>query len=437
MRFLWTSIAMLALLAGSVLQARADSTASHAAVVRVAETVRANYWDTEAGERIAASLHRRAALGEFDGHTHPAELASALSAALSGHDRHFRVTWTPPGDAVPRDRHRVPLDTASRTQRERRSGYGLRRVERVPGNIGVLELTHFSGTPGEGPDGPARRQIDAALDVLAGVDALIIDLRGNSGGSPAMVGYLASAFLPPGVDAYNRFRHRDGSTSEAPTEPHPRPDPHVLIFALVGPRTASAAEAFAYTLQQAGRAQIVGATSAGAANPGTTFELEDGLNVFVSTGSPLNPLSGENWEGRGVQPDRSTTVDTAESTAYRMALEAGAAHLAGPAAEEIRWLLDALEPAAGIHIDAALAGRYGDAELLQRADGLWLRQGRRPERHLQPLSAELFAFADDPTRRLRIHRTGGAIVALELLDPWDPPQRFRRDPSPVSTEHSL
>src|SRR3546814_19166048 len=63
------------------------------------------------------------------------------------------------------------------------------------------------------------------------------------------------------------------------------------------------AESFAYTLQQAGRATIVGEASGGAANPGAPVATREGLAVFVPTGSTVNPFSGGNWEGTGVQLD--------------------------------------------------------------------------------------------------------------------------------------
>ena len=72
----------------------------------------------------------------------------------------------------------------------------------------------------------------AALQLLSDSDAVIIDLRGNGGGSPAMVGYLTSAFTPKGADIYNTFHSRDGTFSEAPRDwyPSPRLDVKLRVF---------------------------------------------------------------------------------------------------------------------------------------------------------------------------------------------------------------
>jgi hypothetical protein len=41
--------------------------------------------------------------------------------------------------------------------------------------------------------------------------------------------------------------------------------------------------------------------------------------VFVPTGSPVNPITGGNWEGTGVIPDVTTSSDAALETAISLA----------------------------------------------------------------------------------------------------------------------
>src|SRR3546814_20485654 len=96
-----------------------------------------------------------------------------------------------------------------------------------------------------------------------------------------MVGYLASAFVARGADIFNTFHSRAGTQSEAPADWYDAPRPTVPLYVVVNARTASAAESFAYTLQQAGRATIVGEASGGAANPGAPGAPREGLAVFA------------------------------------------------------------------------------------------------------------------------------------------------------------
>jgi C-terminal processing protease CtpA/Prc len=94
------------------------------------------------------------------------------------------------------------------------------------------------------------------------------------------------------------------------------------VYVLVDAHTGSAAESFAYTMQHAGRAKIVGEHSGGAANPGRFFEAGHGFRVFVPTGSPVNPISGGNWEGTGVIPDVTAPSDAALEKAIALATKA-------------------------------------------------------------------------------------------------------------------
>lgn len=271
-----------------------------------AAVIEREYFDPARAHEIADALRRQAQAGAFD-----AQDASAatqrMSAFLRGFDRHLRVQ---PAREMAQGEMRPPRDAGPGPVARPRSrprgpgGDGITRVERLSGDVGLLALDGFADfNPGD-PDAPERRVMDVALQKLEGVRALVIDLRGNRGGSPAMVGYLASAFLSADAHAYNTFHSRArGESNEAPSVPYPTPYTTLPLFVLVDRGTASAAEAFAYTLQQAGRAAIVGETSAGAANPGRPFPLDGGYEVFVATGSPVNPNSGRNWEGTGVVPD--------------------------------------------------------------------------------------------------------------------------------------
>lgn len=262
----------------------------------VAVAIEANYFDPERGRAIADDLRREAAAGTFDALADPVRLADRLTARLRPLDRHFavRVAMTP-ADAGPGAR--------ARPRREPAPNHGIVASEVKPHDVGYLRLVEFAHFDPADERAPQRRAIDAALARLAKTRVVIVDLRGNRGGSPSMVGYLASAFVAPDADIYNRFRTRTQTFSEAPQRPYATPRVDVPLYVLVDAGTASAAESFAYTLQGARRATVIGQRSAGAANPGREFDAGHGLMVFVSDGSPINPATGRNWEGTGVVPD--------------------------------------------------------------------------------------------------------------------------------------
>ena len=389
----------------------------------VARAIEQHYYDADRGARIAADLREAAARGEFDAHTAPLDLATALDARLDPLDRHFSVRWSPPSaDATPgRTRRGGPPPPGE---------HGIRGVRILPGNLGQLDLAFFADFDFARPEAPPRVAIDAALALLQWTDAVIIDLRNNGGGSPAMVGYLASAFTPRGADIYNTFVSREGTSSEAPRDWHPAPRLDVPLYILTSGRTGSAAEALAYTLKNAGRAIVVGERTAGAANPGGPVDAGEGFSVFVSTGSPVSPVTGGNWEGDGVEPTLEAPAQDALRVAQVHALEArlaGAGDGAGDSTA-LRWALDALQAPARFEGDLApLAGTYGDIRVTLDNDALVLRQGRRPPRTLHGLANGDFFVEDEPHRRVVFERDAeGRIVALELRFADGNRSRFRR-----------
>jgi C-terminal processing protease CtpA/Prc len=106
-----------------------------------------------------------------------------------------------------------------------------------------------------------------------------------------------------------------------PEGPGPRL-PDTPLFVLCSARTFSAGEEFAYDLQALRRATIVGETSRGGANPGRVHRLDEHFAAFIPDARAINPVTGDNWEGRGVRPDVACAADQALGRAHRLALEA-------------------------------------------------------------------------------------------------------------------
>ena len=84
-----------------------------------------------------------------------------------------------------------------------------------------------------------------------------------------------------------------------------------------------AAEEFAYNLKNLKRATIVGETTGGGANPADSHRVK-GYPVVMSLpfGRAINPISGTNWEGTGVEPDVEVAAPEALAVAHERALAA-------------------------------------------------------------------------------------------------------------------
>ncbi len=230
------------------------------------------------------------------------QLAEHLSAELLAQlsDRHARVLYS---DAV------LPTDTEARSPAEQLLAerpmaeyinFGIENVQRLPGNIGYLQLNAFINVD------LAQSALASAMSLLTHTDALIIDLRKNGGGDPATVTALASYFFAEKTHLNDIYWRADNSTESFYTTYPVEGDSYGQqkpVYILTSSRTASAGEGFSYELQQLKRATIIGEATRGAANPGGSVRLTDHFSAFIPTGRVINPISKQNWEGRGVQPD--------------------------------------------------------------------------------------------------------------------------------------
>ena len=97
--------------------------------------------------------------------------------------------------------------------------------------------------------------------------------------------------------------------------------PDTDLYILVSSHTASAGESFTYTLQQYGRATVVGEKTAGAGYNNIIIPLGKGLAFSVSYGRPEHPRSGKGWEAVGVEPDIVVPSGEALAAAHKAALK--------------------------------------------------------------------------------------------------------------------
>jgi hypothetical protein len=273
----------------------------------------------ETAEKMAEAIRARAQKKEYDSIASARTFADTLTKNLQevSHDKHLRVIYSaepfPAFRAAP-----SPEDRARGLAEERRRNFGFQRVERLDGNVGYVDLRGFSGSP------EAGETAIAAMNFLAGTDALIFDLRQNGGGSPAMIG-IVSSYLFDDVVHLNDFYWRESNeTRQFWTSPHVqgrRYGKDKPVYVLTSVRTFSAAEEFTYNLKTLKRATIVGETTGGGAHPGGVRRISDHFGIWVPAGRAINPITKSNWEGTGIEPDIKTDAPRAVETAHLDALK--------------------------------------------------------------------------------------------------------------------
>ena len=299
-----------------------DSRLRAATVDTLAAAIEREYVFPDVAKRTASALRAKLKKGGYNGLDSAEVFSDSLTSDLRafGKDHHFRVGYW--NRELPESAFVGSNQSAEERARDalqaRRLNYGFERVQRLAGNVGYLDLRGFVGTP------EAGALAMAAMTLLNGSDALIIDLRRNGGGSPNMIVLLLSWLFPADERVHvNDFYLREGDEIRQyytlPTVPGPRYVDKEL-YVLVSHRTGSAAEEFAYDVKNLKRGTLVGETTVGAANPGGVVRLNGHFAAFVSGGRAINPITKTNWEGVGVEPDVKTSADDAFKTAHVAAL---------------------------------------------------------------------------------------------------------------------
>ena len=278
----------------------------------LAQVIRQEYFDEAVAAKVEQALGTASAEGRYATTATREALAQRLTADLFGvtHDKHLTVAVTRPPDVTP------PGGGPARNRRDQPTSAGFRRVEILAGNIGYLDLTMFL-RPVEHRDALA-----AAMQTLRTADALILDMRDNGGGSPATVALLISyLFDQPSLPLFEVIS-RSGDVESHSTEPASasierngaRP-----VWVLTSRRTFSGGEGLAFLLQERQRAEVIGEKTAGAANPGRPYPLNEVFEVTVPNGHIRSAVKHSNWEGDGVTPDVSAPAATALDVALERA----------------------------------------------------------------------------------------------------------------------
>jgi hypothetical protein len=371
----------------------------------------------ERGEACGAHLEARLGDGAFDRITDPAEFAFTLTRELRSvdDDAHLRVELGPP------DPYRVEEDVdpeeARRRQRERfgRSNFGFQRIEWMDESIGYLDLRQFA------PVEVGGETAVAAMNMLAGADAVIIDLRKNGGGSGEMIQLIAGYFFrePTHLCSYETrgepLIRQSWSLAHVPG----RTMYDTPLYVLTSRRTGSAAEEFTYDFKHLGRATIIGETTGGGGHTCISRRVADRFDVVIPHGRPIHPVTGTGWERVGVVPDIDVPAEEALARARYEALNSLIETAADEdAAARYRWGMEAVRA----EIDpvelppetlAGYTGDYGPVGVVVEDGALMAGDGRHRFR-LVPLGEDRFHVPEMDQQAQFVRNDDGRVIAVEV-----------------------
>jgi len=287
-----------------------------AAIVQTLATkINASYIEPAVAQKVGSAIVKKNAEGGYASAATAKALSEALAADLrtfSG-DLHFGARFDEGFREISDDGSlptRAEMDDARNATE--RTGFGIQKVERLPGNIGYIELRNFGYSEFVGP------AYTAAISLMTGTDALILDLRRNGGGSPFSVAYLMSHFFASGdrrhlIDIYDRPADTTEQIWTVPTVAQRYDKP---VYVLTSARTFSGGEDCAYGFQVQKRGTLVGETTGGGSNPVRPYSLGHGIVVAIPTSRTTNFVTKTNWEHVGVKPDIAVPAAQALQTAH-------------------------------------------------------------------------------------------------------------------------
>jgi hypothetical protein len=244
------------------------------------------------------------------------------------------------------------------------------------------------------------------------------------------VNFISGYFFGEPSRLNDVWERASGETSQGWT-PEYVPGPslsHVPLFILTSGQTFSAAEDFAYGLQQAGRATVVGERSKGGGHPVEIVRMiRDDMAVAmqVPNARSVNRNTGTSWDGVGVAPDLESPASEALAAAY----DAAADVLLERADDErsrrrVEWARQ--EFRAGLRPVVLTrdqlreyAGQYeGRSFSVGSEDVLLFHRDVDSSRPMVPMGGDLFRFEGYDGVRFHFERdAGGRVDCVVALSP--------------------
>lgn len=170
--------------------------------------------------------------------------------------------------------------------------------ELLENDIAYITVTEFDDiTPAQFSEALTQMETDNAK-------GLILDLRGNPGGSLAAVVEMCEMILPEGMIVYTEDKY--GQRSEYRCKGENELD--IPMVVLIDGGSASASEIMAGAIKDYGTGTLVGTTTYGKGVVQKIFTYEDGSAAKITVSKYYTP-NGYNIHGVGIEPDVEVEFD--------------------------------------------------------------------------------------------------------------------------------
>lgn len=278
-------------------------------VVKTGTLFTENYVFPSKGKEVQEYLSQRNQNGIYSGFATADSLTAQLKKDILHitNDKHVNFIIKKPSENLNQDEEDPMVNFFKSLE-----NFGLTKIEVLPDNIGLLEISFFY---------PIRMNPEAssaattAMERFKNCKALIFDLRNCKGGDPEMLNYLMTYLYPEGRKVHlNTFYFRPLDQYEQTYTLEKVPGqrmPNIPVYVLTSSTTFSCGEEFAYDIKNLERGILVGEVTGGAAHPVQPMAANKEIQVLIPVGRAINPITQTNWEGIGVKPHYQVKAEEA------------------------------------------------------------------------------------------------------------------------------
>ena len=280
-----------------------NSASKNTLITNLCKTLNRNYVYPEKAKSMIEFLVQQNVKGIYDSLRNENELANRVTKDLRSiyGDKHLRIDYNPELEKEILEflssKKGSKKITSEDIEIDKKKNFHFRKVEILSSNIGYIELNGFAV-----PSQSTSKTIHAAMQLVANTDALIIDLRNNFGGNGKVTGEILGYFFSAKTLTGRSFNRIENKWTDEYVKNSNDLVLNMPIYLLTSHRTFSAAESFAYNLQNLKNAVIIGENTRGGAHLTRSFSLGNGFVGFIPFMRGENVITKTDWEGTGVIP---------------------------------------------------------------------------------------------------------------------------------------